>query len=166
METCMTVDANCEPSRARWIVRRKVLYIALAICLVNYALKEWVLWPVRITGESMLPNYTNGQLNYINKLAYITQTPQRGDVVGVKVKGNEVYLKRIVGLPGEKIDFEQGKVIVNGEEIKEPYPVKTLLWVVPSFHLGPNEFFVMGDNRRVSLLGPVSRDNIIGRAIF
>lgn len=162
----MSVDDSSNTGRPRSKVRRGVLYLALGICMANFALKEWVLWPVKICGESMLPNYTDGQLNYINKLAYVTDFPQRGDVVGIKLAGDEVYIKRIVGLPGERIEFVSGKVFVNGEEITEPYPVRSLLWKVPSFQLGPNDYFVMGDNRRVSLLGPVSKEHIIGRAIF
>jgi signal peptidase I len=162
----MSVNVTCDQERRRCKVRREIWYLGLAICMLNFGLKEWVLWPCKISGESMLPNYTDGQVNYINKLAYLADIPRRGDVVGVKLPGGEVLIKRIVGLPGEQIDFVQGKVIINGEELTEPYPVRSLLWNVPSFQLGPNDYFVMGDNRRVSQLGPITRDNIIGRVVF
>jgi signal peptidase I len=147
-------------------VRREVLYGLLALCLVSFLVKQWFLWPVKISGESMLPNYTDGQLNYINKLAYLSHAPERGDVVGVQLRNGEVYIKRIIGLPGEKVEFDRGTVMINGQALSEPYIERTLIWVLPSFQLGANDYFVMGDNRRVSVLGPISRDKIIGRAVF
>src|SRR3954464_3697501 len=99
----MTADAYCDAGRHPRSVRRGVWYVVLAICLINYGIKEWVIWPVKICGESRLPNYTDGQPNYINKLAYVTEPAKRGDVVGVRLDNGEVYIKRIVGLPGELV---------------------------------------------------------------
>jgi signal peptidase I len=162
----MTAEAYSDADSRPRFVRKGVLYLALAICVINYGIKEWIIWPVKVCGESMLPNYTDGQSTYINKLAYVTEPPQRGDVVGVRLNNGEVYIKRIVGLPGELVQFDRGTVIVNRRPLDEPYPVRSLLWQIPPFKLGPDEYFVMGDNRRVSTLGPINRKHIIGRAIF
>jgi signal peptidase I len=146
-------------------VRRETLYLGLFICVLGYVVLHWVLWPVKISGESMLPNYDDGQPVFINRLAYLGGAPLRGDVVGVRV-GKEFYLKRVIGLPGEKLEFHRDTVFVNGKPLVESYRVRPLLWRLPPVQLGANDYFVMGDNRPMSLLGPVRRDHIIGKSLF
>lgn len=146
-------------------VRREVLYAMLLICVLSFAAFRWVWWPVRISGDSMTPTYDDGQPNYINRLAYLSAPPRRGDVVGLRV-GHEVYIKRIIGLPGEKIEFRRDIIVVNGRPLAEPYPVKPLLWRLNPVQLGANDYFVMGDNRPISMLGAIGRDRIIGKAVF
>lgn len=146
-------------------VSRRVLLTVLGLCAFIYAFTHWFLWPVRISGESMAPNYEDGQPTVINRLAYLAHNPQRGDVVGLHV-GNEFYLKRIIGLPGERIEFHRDTVVVNGRPLKEPYPVRPLLWKLAPMLLGENDYYVMGDNRAMSKLGPVPREKIIGKSLF
>jgi signal peptidase I len=162
--------ASWQPTRAGaalpWFsVRRPTLYIALWICALSYAFLHWIVWPVKIDGDSMVPNYTDGQPAFINRLAYVGTNPQRGDVVGLKV-GSELYIKRIIGLPGERIEFKRDVVFINGKALTESYSVRPLLWRLPPVQLGANEFFVMGDNRTMSKLGPIPRDQIIGKSMF
>ena len=137
----------------------------LSLCLLSFAVSRWVLSPVKISGESMLPNYGDGQPNFINRLAYVATPPQRGDVVGLQV-GDEFYLKRVIGLPGEKIEFKRDIIIVNGLPLEEHYHVRPLLWRLAPVQLGTNDYFVMGDNRTSSMLGAVRRENIIGKVLF
>jgi signal peptidase I len=154
------------PIRRRWHdVRREILYVALILCLLSFAVSRWILSPVKISGESMLPNYNDGQPNFINRLAYVSAPPQRGDVVGLQV-GEEFYLKRVIGLPGEKIEFRRDTIVVNGQPLEEHYHVRPLLWILDPVQLGANDYFVMGDNRPLSLLGAVRREHIIGKALF
>ena len=117
----------------------------------------------------MFPTYHDGSRNYINKLAYRHAEPQRGDVVAIRMAGeHEMYLKRIVGLPGETVAFAHGKLLINGEEIDEPYlkqrhsPAPDLTPVT----LGPHEYYVIGDNRMLSERGRIDRDRIVGRIIL
>ena len=146
-------------------VRRRVLYIALSLCLASFAVFNWVLWPVVISGDSMVPSYYDGQPTYINKLAYWSRAPHRGDVVGVRV-GRDFYIKRIIGVPGDKIEFNRGVVVVNGTPLIEPYVERPLLWWLRPVHLGANDYFVMGDNRTSSTLGAVTKAKIVGKAVF
>ena len=146
-------------------VRRRVLYLGLIICLSTFSVFHWVLWPVKIAGDSMVPNYYDGQPTYINRLAYWTSSPRRGDVVGLHL-GNDVCIKRIIGLPGEKIEFRRDTIVVNGRPLNEPYPVKPLLWRIRPVQLGSSEYFIMGDNRATSMLDAVPRERIIGKAMF
>ena len=155
------------PQNLRWnTARRCVLGGALLFCVACFAISRWVLWPVKISGDSMIPNYEDGQPDYINKLAYWSEEPQRGDVVGVRADGGEFYIKRIVGLPGEKIEFKRDIIIVNGRALVETYAVRPLLWRLPPVQLRSGEYFVMGDNRPSSMLGAVAREHIIGKALF
>jgi signal peptidase I len=149
----------------RPLVSRNALCLALACCVFGYVLTHWILWPVKIDGVSMAPNYDDGQPAIINRLAYLTDQPRRGDVVGLRV-GDEFYIKRIIGLPGERIEFLRDQVMVNGRPLVESYPVKPLLWKLAPTCLGANDYFVMGDNRSQSKLGPVSRDRIIGKSLY
>jgi signal peptidase I len=146
--------------------RRSALYLAFLLCLSAYVITHWVFWPVVISGDSMAPKYQDGQPNYINKLAYWTHPPQRGDVVGVEVGPDDYLIKRIIGTPGDRIEFRRGTVVVNGKALVEPYVEHPLLWWLAPVQLGPNDYFVMGDNRTYSTLGSVSKNAILGKAIF
>ena len=146
-------------------VRREVLLAALLVCLLSFAVSHWVLWPVKISGDSMAPNYLDGQPNFINRLAYVSTPPQRGDVVALRV-GEDLLLKRVVGLPGEKVEFHRDVVFINGQPLAEPYPLRPLIWILHPVQLGANDYFVMGDNRTISQLGAVPREKIIGKAMF
>ena len=162
-----TVPPAQEPKHAApRRIRREVLYLALSLALLGYACSRWVIMPVQISGESMAPSYEDGQPNFINKLAYRSRHPQRGDVVGLCTGPGDLQLKRIIWLPGEKVEFRRGTVVVNGEALHEPYVLHDLLWWLPSVQLGPKDYFVMGDNRRVSVLGAVPENWIIGKAMF
>lgn len=152
-------------ARPWYAVRRSVLCTALLLCLAGFGFNRFVMCPVRICGESMEPNYDDGQPTIINRAAYWSETPHRGDVVEVRM-GNEFLLKRVIGLPGERIEFQRDTVMVNGEPLAENYPVKPLLWRLAPVQLGEDDYFVMGDNRPMSMLGAVRRENIIGKAVF
>ena len=166
-QTNETVTPADEPAHvAPRRIRREVLYLALALALLGYTCSRWVIMPVQVSGESMAPSYEDGQPNFINKLAYHSRHPQRGDVVGLSTGRGDLQLKRIIGLPGEKVEFRRGTVVVNGAALHEPYVLHDLLWWLPSVQLGPKDYFVMGDNRRVSVLGAVPENWIIGKAMF
>ena len=149
------------------ILRFKVLFTAMLLAFVCYGLFTWVLWPVKILGDSMLPNYHEGERHFINKFAYRSDPPRRGDVVGVRVANGDVYIKRIVALPGERFEYTTNFVVtINGEPLRESYTKTTVPWKVAPAALGPDEYYVMGDNRSVSVLGPIDRKLIIGKVVF
>ena len=148
-------------------VRRKVVYTTLSLAFLCYAFFTWVLWPVKVVGESMMPNYHDGERHFINKLAYASAKPQRGDVIALRAPSGDILLKRIVGLPGEVISFEDGVLHINGEPRREAY-TQTL---VPAKRRDPvelahDEYFVIGDNRKISVLSPILGKQIIGKVAF
>src|SRR5215472_18302985 len=101
--------------------------VRIVILVVTcFILSKFVLLPIRIEGISMFPTYKDRHINFINRLAYSFHEPRRGDVVGIRLAPGEsiMYLKRIVGLPGEEIGFHKGHVVVNGQSLPEPYLVE------------------------------------------
>ena len=116
----------------------------------------------------MTPTYRNGRFNLINRLAYRWHEPRRGDVVAVRAEGTyTVLLKRIVGLPGERVAIRQGHVLVNGHALNEPYARgREISAPRNGYLLGSDEYFVIGDNRDVSVYFKVHRDEILGRVLL
>jgi signal peptidase I len=119
----------------------------------------------------MTPTYGDDQLLLVNRLAYrFGGEVRRGDVVAITLKGGKaVLVKRIIGLPGERVRIDEGQVMVDDQPLDEPYCVYRLPWNIVETRLGPDEVFVIGDNR--SMLekhhdfGRADRGRILGRLI-
>lgn len=149
-------DGTKKSSLPRWVhtlvigrhPKWTLVRVAIVI-LTTFILLEFVVIPIRVTGISMSPTYADGSINFINRLAYRHAKPQRGDVVGVRLKAGEhlMYMKRIVGLPGETVAFHDGKLMIDGQPMDEPYVKCTCNWEMSPVHLGPNWYYVVGDNR-------------------
>lgn len=147
------------------LVRILVLVIAAVVVV------KTILLPVRLQGISMLPAYRSGTLNVANRIAYLWRAPARGDVIAIRMAGpSVVYVKRIVGLPGERLAIVQGVVQVNGRALAEPGVVFKAPWNLPAFTLAGDEYFVVGDNRAMPMeahdFGRVQRDRILGKLLF
>lgn len=143
----------------------------LVLAAVSFILFKWVLIPIRTEGSSMLPTYTPDRLHFVNRLSYGTSQPVRGDIVAIQMAGPHVlYVKRIVGLPGERVGIAGGQVHINGTALSEPYVRHRRPWDVGDVTLGPREYFVIGDNRGMSVgehdFGRVQLDRIFGKIIF
>src|SRR5690349_225164 len=94
------------------------IVVMVATCFI---VAKFVLLPIRVEGVSMLPTYKTRGVNFINRLAFTFHEPRRGDVVAVRLAGEHVmFLKRIVGLPGESVAFHGGQLVINGQAIEEP----------------------------------------------
>lgn len=142
---------------------------AVVIALLIHA---FLAQATRVYGQSMEPNLHTNERLVIEKLSYRLHAPQRGDVVVLRDPGGspELLIKRVVGLPGERVTIANGNVFVDGVSIAEPYLDQETQgggrsWVVPPFTV-----FVMGDNRSASrdsrVFGPVALEEIVGRALF
>jgi signal peptidase I len=142
--------------------------ILVAACFVVF---KFILLPVRVEGISMLPTYKNRSWNFINRFAYCRHEPRRGDVVGIRLAGYHLmFLKRIVGLPGETVAFENGRVLINGKMLDEPYEKWKCDWTLPPEKIETNEYFVVGDNRTMPpedhKFGRVDRNRIVGKVLL
>jgi signal peptidase I len=159
-----------------WVViigrrpKRTLVRIAVLVS-VCFVLCKFVLAPIVIQGPSMLPTCRNGQVHAINRLAYRFHEPQRGDIVAIKLAGEHtMYLKRIVGLPGETVAFQGGRLLINGQTVEEPYVRYPWDWEMPPEAVGPDEFYVVGDNRSMArdyhLQGRAKRERILGKLLL
>lgn len=147
------------------LVRAAVL---AATCVVTL---EFLLLPIRVEGISMLPTYQNNSVNFVNRLAYLWHEPRRGDVIGIRLAGHHVmYMKRIIGLPGETIAFEGGHVLIDGKILDEPYEKLSCDWDYGPVRLTPDEYFVVGDNRSMAeedhYFGRCDRNRIVGKVLL
>lgn len=130
--------------------------------------------PVRVEGTSMLPMLEDQDRLFINKMAFHIGDIRRGDVVVFHYPRDHTksYIKRVIALPGDRIEIDRGRVQVNGHALTEPYvPVRfTDDRSQPEMSIPPNEYFVMGDHRSISSdsreFGPVDRELIYGKASF
>ncbi len=147
------------------------LFETIGLALVLFLAINAVSARVRVDGFSMMPTLHDGEFVLVNKLAYQTGTPTRGDIIVFRsVNTPDLDLiKRVIGLPGDKVVIRGGKVIVNGQALNEPYiaaaPNYDGEWQVPSGHL-----FVLGDNRNDSsdshAWGYLPLQNVIGKALL
>jgi signal peptidase I len=150
---------------------RNTLVRIVVFVAVVFFVREFVLWPIRVLEPSMLPAYQPGGVNFVNHMAYLRSPPRRGDVVAIRLAGPSVmYLKRIIGLPGETVAFHEGRVLINGKVLEEPYVKYTCDWEVPPVTLGGNWYYVVGDNRTMlpeeHKFGKASRERIVGKILL
>ncbi len=170
--------ANSAPPASLWrrmVIGRKpkntLLRVAVLVLTVTI-LRIFVFLPIRTDGPSMEPTYRDG-INVVNQLAYCFHKPQRGDVVGIRVAetGHGImYMKRIIGLPGETIAFHRGHVLINGEPLAEPYLKSRSDWEMAPETLGPEEYYFVGDNRTMPRAwhtqGRASGSRIVGKVLL
>lgn len=151
------------------------LVIILPVITLFYLL---IASPVRIVGQTMAPEFTEGQNWVVNHITYRLSQPQRGDVivfVSPKQQGIQL-IKRIVGLPSEEISLQKGKLYINNQIVSEPYVSGvqtsggTFLMEGKSVKIPENSYFVLGDNRDRSSdsreWGFIRRESIIGKLWF
>jgi len=149
---------------------RRTLARAAALVVAAYVVFGYLLLPVRGQGLSMWPTLRDGQFVLVNRLAYLNGQPRRGDVVALTLAGRRVvYIKRIVGMPGERVSITRGTVLVNGAALDEPYVRERLPWQVEEVALTASEYLVIGDNRGMSArnhdFGRAQRERVLGRVI-
>jgi signal peptidase I len=150
---------------------RRTAVRLLVLAAISFVTFKWVLIPIRPQGISMLPTYSPGEFRIVNRLAYLGKSPSRGDVVAIMVAGPHVlYVKRVVGLPGERVSVTDGQVRINGMPLAEPYVRHRRPWTVGEVSVGQNEYFVIGDNRGMAAgehdFGRVDTSRILGRVLF
>jgi signal peptidase I len=150
----------------------KLTLIRIAVLIaVAGVIFGFVLQPIRVTGISMLPTYPNESLNLVNRLAYLRHEPQRGDVVSIRLTGPHVlFMKRIIGLPGETVAFDHGRVRINGQILDEPYEKYSCDWNSVPVTLAADEYYFVGDNRSMAIEdhehGVKKRIYIVGKVLL
>jgi len=152
---------------------RRTLIRAGCLVVLTFIVFRFVLAPLRLDGTSMEPTFKHGRIAVANRLAYLNDAPERGDVVAVRMRntGRSIFLlKRVVGLPGEMIGFEAGKVTVDGDRLEEDYLTYDSDWNRDPVRCESNEYFVVGDNRSMPIgqhtFGRTTLKRIVGKVIF
>ncbi len=152
---------------------RRTLIRIVVIVVSCFLLRAFVVLPIRVSGPSMLPTYSAGRVNFINRLAYLGHEPRRGDVVAIRLAGESVmFMKRVIGLPGETVTFANGRLLINGRFLEEPYLKFSSNWDFVPEHsqLSDDEYYVVGDNRTMPhadhTQGAAKRERIVGKVLL
>jgi len=176
----MATQGQTPELRSWWLIvligrrpRRTLARIAVLV-IVCVLVFKFVLVPVRIQGPSMLPTCRENQIHLVNRLAYGFHAPRRGDVVAIQMiqmAGQHVMLlKRIVGLPGETVAFHDGRLFINGQMLDEPYVRYSCDWEMKPVTVGPDWYYVVGDNRSMAWAdhhqGRAPRERIVGKLLL
>jgi len=153
-----------------------IKFLIIAIIIV-VPIRLWVAQPFIVSGSSMVPNFENGEYLIVDEFSYHFREPQRGEVIIFRFPQNpsKFFIKRIIGLPREKVEIEDDIIRIYNEEfpqgmtIEESYlenDLKTGNDV--TMILDEGEYFVLGDNRTMSsdsrIWGALTEDLVVGRA--
>ena len=155
-------------------VLREIVEWALTIIIpvvVAMLIHTYLFTFARVDGDSMLDTFHTNNITGVSRLHYRLNEPQRGEVITCHYdETSKLYVKRIIGLPGETLEIIDGTVYIDGEPLQEDYLTRHDDYNYGPYQIGQDEIFVMGDNRPVSFdcrqLGPIPRDYIYGRVIF
>lgn len=153
-----------------------IIYIGVVI-LICFLIITFVGQRTTVHGTSMYPTLENGDNIWIDKLKYHFTDPKRFDIIVFPYQGDNVYyIKRVIGLPGEKVYIDDaGNIFINGEKLDEDYGYEVIRengLAAEEITLGDDEYFVLGDNRNVSRdsrsadVGNIKKADIIGQAKY
>ena len=153
-----------------WVV------IFIAACIIGHVLNHHVVMKAQVPSASMKNTIMEGDRLFGIKIAYLFSDPERGDIVTFPFPDNEeeLYVKRIIGLPGETIEIIDGKVYINDstEPLEEPYLPEEMLGSYGPYEVPEGCYFMMGDNRNHSLDSRfwdntfVEEEEMLGKVFF
>lgn len=150
---------------------RTVIFVVVVTVLFDMAIPRSL-----VDGRSMQPTFQDGERLIVSRAHYLVLRPQRGDVVVFNSldainEPRTMLIKRVLGMPGDTIEFRDQQLFINDTFVPEPY-IQEACRSCPNemWQLGADEYFVMGDNRNHSrdsrAFGPVPLDNIVGHVVF
>lgn len=161
------------------IVKEMISWVVYLLFLFGavYLIVHYVGGRTEVSGESMNPTLKDKDNLIVDKISYRFSDPARFDIVVFPFKYQEgtYYIKRIIGLPGETVQIQDGTIYINGKKLEESYgaePIRNPGLASGAITLGQDEYFVLGDNRNNSAdsrepsVGNVAREDIVGRAFF
>ncbi|MCR6107091.1 signal peptidase I [Salipaludibacillus agaradhaerens] len=161
-----------------WI---KAVAVALILAI---GIRYFLLAPIVVDGQSMMPTLEHNDRMLVNKIGYNISEPERFDIIVFHAPQNKDYIKRVIGLPGDTIEYRDDMLYVNGESVDEPYlddykEQAEYLPLTEDFHIKDvtgyetvpeGHVFVLGDNRQRSRdsrqIGMIPYDEVVGKANF
>ena len=164
-----------EKKKGWWHSTWEMIRFAVLALVIVIPIRMFVAQPFIVSGLSMFPTFNNSEYLIVDEISYRFHEPTRGDVIIFRYPKDtsKFFIKRIIGLPNETVVISGNDVTIKntthpeGFTIPQPYVVNTANNTLEKV-LGPDEYFVMGDNRSASsdsrYWGPVPRKNIVGRA--
>lgn len=180
-DTSYIAGKQPKPKRKKKKLKEGVSFLLeLVICVVAaFVLSSYVIRPVQVKGNSMYPTLKDESIGFSNIIGKNIGTIDRFDIVIVYLEEkNEFLVKRVVGLPGETISYEDGQLYVNGEAVEETfldteyaatYGDNFMSDVAP-ITLGEEEYYCLGDNRPHSsdsrVYGPFHKSDILSKGVF
>jgi signal peptidase I len=159
------------PTASCWGVLREILETVLLAGFL-FLVINGLTARVRVDGPSMEPSYFDHDRIVVSKVSYLFGDVERGDVIVFPAPASpeEDYIKRVIGLPGDRIRITGGYVYVNDVPIDEPYIKSPPLTTLSEITVPEDAVYVMGDNRNVSSdsrsWGPLPINDILGKAVF
>lgn len=150
---------------------RSVFSAALQIAVLAVLALAFFMRTPQVSGLSMAPRITSGEIVVINTMAYRWGKPSRGDVIAFRhdAPAPETFIKRIIGIPGDRIRIDGGRVFVNGAPLSEPYVLYADHRSFPEVTVPAQMLYVLGDNRADSddsrFWGFVHQSDVLGKAL-
>jgi signal peptidase I len=160
----------------RWGENIQILVLALGLALF---IRTFIAEPRYIPSESMVPTLFTGDRLVVEKISYYLHPPQVGDIIVFAppsqlqeqgFRADQAFIKRVIGLSGDRVKVSHGKVYINDHPVSESYIAEPPDYELPTVTVPPDRLFVMGDNRNNSndshIWGFLPQGNIVGRACF
>ncbi len=170
-----STSSDSQP-RSGWLDNAVTVVVALMLALL---IRVFVAEPRYIPSDSMAPTLQVGDRLVIEKVAYRFRDPQFREVIIFQPPAllqelgygeNQVFIKRVVGLPGQMVQVHNGQVLLDGEPVQESYIAAAPAYELRAIKVPEGEYFVMGDNRNNSndshVWGFLPREQVIGRAVW
>ena len=143
----------------------------IAFTLLIFLVIRFAAQSFRVDGESMEPGFHTDEYVLVDKVTYLFHAPERGDIIvfHYPLDTTRDFIKRVIGVPGDVVSTTSSSVIVDGQTLHEPYISVPFNFASDKWKLGPNQFFVMGDNRNNSLdsrsWGLLDKSYIVGKVV-
>ena len=155
-----------------WEYIKMIIFVVVVVLIVN----NFLLINARVPSESMEKTIMTGDRFFGNRLAYLFDDPERFDIVVFKYPDDEsqLFVKRVIGLPGETVEIKDGKVYINGSEtpLDDSFTPETPTGDYGPYVVPEGSYFMLGDNRNHSgdsrfwKQPYVEKEKIVGKAIF
>lgn len=156
-------------NRSRWRTVWDWVKAPLLAILIALAIHQFLFEQFYVDGQSMDRTLANGERLLVDRIPYYFGIPSRGDIIVFQSPFGDDWVKRVIGLPGDTVQIFDGKLILDGKVIREPFidgPMDPTRNFGP-ITVPPGELFVMGDNRNISedsrVIGPINISSVIGR---